>query len=182
MIRDTITLCCWPSVVRSRLVRVCVLVVALPMALGVAQPPPQKNSKPATPNPVACPVVGLSAPPIPQQPAGHHTVTLTWKANAPSTNRTRNAVGYCLYRRKTPGIPKKLSDCKDCELVNPAPVTGTGCVDDLVQDGVTYHYVVTAANEFSSISEASNEAPAPIPLTESPKAGPASSYPLCRVR
>lgn len=64
--------------------------------------------------------------------------------------------------------------------MNPVPVAGTGCVDDSVQDGVTYYYVVTAANDSSRISEASNEAPAEIPLTETAKPSSVSTYPLCR--
>ena len=81
---------------------------------------------------------------------GQHNVILTWKAS-PSTN----AVGYCVYRRKIKHIPRKISDCKDCEQLNTAPLKGTGCVDDVVPDGVTYYYVVTAINQHSDMSDMS---------------------------
>jgi hypothetical protein len=176
MIRDPTTIVS----PRRSMVRVLVFLVALPSAFAAAQVPREKNLTPSTPKAIACPAAGLSTPQILQQSAGHHTVTLTWKANAASTNRATNTVGYCLYRRKRSSIPKKISDCKDCELVSPVPIAGTGCVDNSVQDGVTYYYVVTAANESSRISDSSNEAPAEIPLTETATPGAVSSYPLCR--
>ncbi len=169
MIREPLT---FGSYQRS-IVRGLVFLMTLPTGLALAQIPVEKNP----PKSIMCPVPGSTAP---QQPAGHHTVTLTWKANAPSTNRATNAVGYCLYRRKKASIPKKIADCKDCELVSPLPIVGTGCVDNSVQDGVTYYYVVTAANQFSRISDASNEAPAKVPLTETPMPGATPLYPLCR--
>ena len=173
MIRDPRT---FGSYQRS-IVQALVFLVALPTGFALAQVPVGKNPQPATPKSIVCPAAGPAAP---QQPTGHHTVTLTWKANVASTNRVTNAVGYCLYRRKKPSIPKKIADCKDCELVSPVPIVGTACVDDSVQDGVAYYYVVTAANEFSRISDSSNEAPAKVPLAETPTPGAVSSYPLCR--
>jgi hypothetical protein len=112
---------------------------------------------------------------------GHHRVILTWNASAPSVHPEDNTIGYCLYRSKNEDVSKKTPTCSDCEQINPVPVAGTGCVDDLVQDGVLYYYVVTAINAKGKSSSSSNETPAPIPANKpSVASGAAGSYPLCR--
>jgi len=183
--------------------QVCVFAVSLQIDFAVAQAPPaleanrsvannsmandgtgsdqKKPTKPAvssTPQPIKCPIIGLSTPVIPRQSTGHHTVILTWKPS-PDTAKT---VGYCVYRRKKPSIPSKVSQCTDCQVVSEVSIAGTGCIDDRVEDNSTYYYVVTAANQAGVISSASNEATAAIPLKENPNPPPASSYPVCKLK
>ncbi|MGA9471246.1 MAG: fibronectin type III domain-containing protein [Terriglobales bacterium] len=141
----------------------------------------KKSTKPAVsspPQPIKCPVTGLSTPVIPPQSTGHHTVILTWKPS-PDTAKT---VGYCVYRRKQPSIPSKVSQCTDCQIVSEVSISGTGCIDDRVENNNTYYYVVTAANQAGVISSASNEATAEIPLKENPNPPLASSYPFCKLK
>jgi hypothetical protein len=183
--------------------QVFVFAIALQIGFAVAQAPPvleanrglanntmandgmadgeKKPTKPAvssTPQPIKCPVTGLSTPVIPPQSTGHHTVILTWKPS-PDTAKT---VGYCVYRRKKTSIPSKVSLCTDCQVVSEVSISGTGCIDDRVEDNSTYHYVVTAANQAGVISSASNEATAEIPLKENPNPPSASSYPVCKLK
>jgi len=136
----------------------------------------------AQPNLPACPKAGLIAPQLSPLKSGHHTVTLSWNANPPSTKPESQAVGYCLYRSRKQNAAKKNPLCADCEQVNSAAIAGTGCVDDLVQDDTIYYYVVTAANSKGAISASSNEAKAPVRDAQSAKPAAPSSYPLCRVK
>ena len=125
----------------------------------------------------ACPPGGV--PPLrPGAATGHHRVVLSWNASAPSTRSQDNAVGYCLYRSQTQNLAAKNATCTQCERINSVPVVGTGCIDDLVQDGVTYYYVVTAINSGRQLSSSSNEIPAVIPQNK--PGGGTSSYPFCR--
>jgi hypothetical protein len=108
-------------------------------------------------------------------------VTLTWNASIPSSNVDSKAVGYCLYRSTTLNAAKQNPTCSNCEQINSIPIPGTGCVDDLVEDGAAYYYVVTAINANQKISSSSNETRAQIPLSiQAPMSGPASPYPRCR--
>jgi hypothetical protein len=129
----------------------------------------------------ACPPAGL--PPLQSslQKTGHHKVTLSWNASAPSGAFESKTVGYCLYRSKTPKAAKQNPTCGSCERINAKPIAGTGCVDDLVEDGADYYYVVTAINASGKISSSSNETPARIPPGEKPASSvPPASYPVCR--
>ena len=62
-----------------------------------------------------------------------------------------------------------------------ATIAGTGCVDDLVEDGAIYYYVVTAINSQRNPSSSSNAIPIQIPASKE-SANPVSvrSDPLCR--
>jgi len=130
--------------------------------------------------PPACPTFKLTAPTIPATSKGHHSVTLSWKASPTNVDQAKNAVGYCVFRRETANIQKKIFQCLNCQLVTEVAIAGTGCVDDRVEDNKTYYYVVTyyvkpqgASN--GAISDVSNEAPA-----DTSKPGPAAPpYPSC---
>jgi len=112
---------------------------------------------------------------------GDHTVSLSWLASAPSSNPRNNAVGYCLYRTTIKDAAKKIPNCSNCEQINFTPVSGTNCVDDRVQNGKTYYYVVAAISPRRELSISSNQAVAVIPQNRK-KLDPdsSSSYPLCR--
>ena len=127
-----------------------------------------------------CPQAGV---PIlqPSTQTGHHKVTLSWNASSPSSDPEKKAVGYCLYRSDKQNAAKQNSTCSDCEQINSIPIAGTGCVDDLVKDGATYYYVVTAINAGGRTSPSSNETPAQVPSTkEAGGSVTVASYPLCR--
>jgi hypothetical protein len=134
----------------------------------------------AQPKPLSCPQshgTTLQASAL----TGHHKVILTWNASAPSTDPTRQAVGYCLYRTSTPNIAKQDPKCTTCEQINRKPISGTACVDDLVQDGARYYYVATAINGNEEPSSLSNDTLAEIPSTTQVKGSvAAASYPRCR--
>jgi hypothetical protein len=128
----------------------------------------------------SCPPAGLQQL-QPSSQTGHHKVVLTWNASLPAPGPGGKAVGYCLYRSQKQGAAKQNPLCSVCEQINPNPVVGTGCVDDLVLDNATYYYVVTAINANQRISASSNETPAPIPPgNQSVNPIPASPYPFCR--
>jgi hypothetical protein len=117
----------------------------------------------------------------PSAVTGHHKVILSWNASAPSPHPEDNAVGYCLYRSKKQKVAKKNATCSDCEQINFIPVVGTACVDDLVQDGALYYYVVTAINAKGIPSSSSNETPAQIPASQqSANSTSGASSPFCR--
>ena len=135
----------------------------------------------ADPKPPACPPAGLPALQSSPQKTGHHKVTLSWQGSAPSGNSDSKAVGYCLYRSKEQNALKENAACSRCEQINPIPIADTRCVDDLVEDGATYYYVVTAINSKGRISTASNEILAQVPSTQrSANPTPVDSYPRCR--
>jgi len=131
--------------------------------------------------PPVCPAGGLAPlQPLPSR-TGHHKVTLTWNASSPSHNPDSTVVGYCLYRSKKKNMAKKSTTCVDCERVNTAPIIGTGCVDDLVEDGATYYYVATAIARGGQLSSPSNEIIVAIPPSKQSSGSMATgSYPLCR--
>ena len=115
---------------------------------------------------------------------GHHRVTLTWKASAPSPHQISNPVGYCLYRSKRHGLPKMAMAipnvrCGGCEQVNRVPIASIGCTDDLVEDNTTYYYVVTAISRSGLTSSSSNESIVEVPGRK-PNADVSNAYPSCR--
>jgi hypothetical protein len=112
-------------------------------------------------------------------------VILSWNASVPSVRRKEDAVGYCFYRSRKKNVANKNAKreftCTGCEQINFIPITRTGCVDDLVQDGAAYYYVATAINHDGKLSTASNEAHADIPPgPQSINPGAGGSYSLCR--
>jgi hypothetical protein len=127
-----------------------------------------------------CPPAGAASL-RPSPATGHHRVLLTWHASAMSARAENNAAGYCLYRSQTKGAARKNATCSACEQINSAPVAGTACVDDLVQDSILYYYVATALTADGRRSSSSNEIPVPVPArSQTAKANSTSSYPLCR--
>lgn len=142
----------------------------------------QATAHPSLPR---CPEAGVRTL-QPSQVTGHHKVTLSWNASTSSANPESKAVGYCLYRSQTQNAAKQSftkpnGRCTVCEQINPVAIAATGCVDDLVEDGTTYYYVVTAINANRIISSSSSEARAQIlPETERAKPASVNSYPLCR--
>jgi hypothetical protein len=134
----------------------------------------------APPKPLQCPE-SHGAPLQASPHTGHHKVILTWNASAPSPDPTRQAVGYCLYRSGTQNVAKQDPKCSSCEQINRKPVSGTACVDDLVQDGARYYYVATAINGNGDTSSLSNDTLAEIPSSTQVKGSVAAvSYPRCR--
>jgi hypothetical protein len=133
----------------------------------------------AVPSLPLCPPAGLSSLESSQK-TGDHSVTLTWNASAPSVNPAAKTVGYCLYRSKKKDVARKDPHCRFCERVNSRAIAGTGCVDDLVENGETYYYVVKAINAGKETSLFSNEATAKIPSEKGSGRSDADSYPLCR--
>jgi hypothetical protein len=132
----------------------------------------------APPGGLRCPPAG---PPMSQRGASNHKVILSWNASAPSPNADSNAVGYCLYRSRKRGAAKQKPTCDNCEQINPVPVVGTSCLDDVVEDSVTYFYVVTAINAKGRPSAPSNEARATIPSKKQSSIPAGSvSAPACR--
>lgn len=130
--------------------------------------------------PLVCPPAGMTPLQMGAPGTGHHKVTLTWNASAPSKDSDDAAVGYCLYRSKVRQAAKKNPGCNDCEQVNRVPIPSTGCIDDLVEDSRQYYYVVAAINSKGILSSASNEIPVTIPPRHSVKPFPPSQLPLCR--
>ena len=110
---------------------------------------------------------------------GHHRVLLHWNAPASASDPKLESVGYCLYRSEIKGAAKQYPRCPDCEQVNivPVPFTTTRCMDNVVEDGAMYYYVVTAMASNGVLSPSSNEAPAHI---QGPPQPPPTDYPLCR--
>jgi hypothetical protein len=132
------------------------------------------------PKPLPCPQShGAILQTSPQ--TGHHKVILTWNASASSTDPRRQAIGYCLYRSGIQNIAKQDPKCSTCEQINRKPISGTACVDDLVQDGARYYYVATAINGNGDPSWLSNDTLAEIPPSTQVKGSvAATSYPRCR--
>jgi hypothetical protein len=116
----------------------------------------------------------------PNARTGHHKILLSWNVSAPSTKPENNAVGYCLYRSKKKHVARKNPLCRACEQVNLLPLPGTNCVDDLVQDGTVYYYVVAAIDQHGTLSSASNEIIASIPPGNKAGRSFSGSSLLCR--
>lgn len=114
---------------------------------------------------------------------GHHKVFLKWNASKPSKRAPAEAVGYCLYRSTTKGAAKENPRCDECEQINTYPVSGTTCVDDLVQDGAIYYYVAAAITQNNEVSISSNEVKVQISAIEQPMGNrPSGFYPSCRAK
>lgn len=129
--------------------------------------------------PRLCPAGGSPAL-QPSSTTGHHKVLLTWKASAAGARPEDNAVGYCLYRSLEKDVSKSNATCSGCEQINSVPVLGTACVDDLVQDGALYYYVVTAINGAGNRSSSSNEIPVAIPAANVVTGSTVGTNPACR--
>lgn len=80
-----------------------------------------------------------------------HTVTLNWTASV-----SAGVTGYRVYRSSVNGGPYTE--------ITTAPITGTSFVDDVVQGGLTYYYVVTAVDASGLASPNSNQAVAAVPV------------------
>lgn len=133
--------------------------------------PPQAPAKPKVP-PLICPALALPQPVTTPPAPGGHRVVLSWKASLPADSRHSDAVGYCIYRgvegKKEPPV-----------LLNVSPYPATACVDDSVENGRKYYYVVRAISIRGVTSSTSNRTRAAIPK-KSPSALPPRPAPLCR--
>lgn len=141
-----------------------------PGEMKQAGTPISKPSPPAAR--LVCPTFGASAALAPIQGQGGHRVILSWKASAPANSNHTAAIGYCIYRS---------TGSKDSppQLVNFAPFSGITCMDDFVENGSKYYYVVRAISAKGVSSIRSNVAPARIP-NRKPLSSAAISAPLCR--
>jgi hypothetical protein len=131
--------------------------------------------------PPTCPPAGLLSLQPASSGTGDHTVTLSWNASASSSHSENDPVGYCLYRSRKQSAAHTNPTCATCERVTAVPVASLSCVDNLVEDGVTYFYVVTAISPGNTISSASNEVKVPIGRGREEKTTSGNSPPLCRV-
>ncbi len=123
---------------------------------------------------LVCPAFGSPTTPQTLQSKGGHRVILSWRASAPADSKHADAVGYCIYRGNQRKDPRPV-------LINAAPFSGTSCMDDVVESGKKYYYVVRAISAKGVTSIISNAAPAPIPTRERTEAElPGKSAPLCR--
>jgi hypothetical protein len=125
---------------------------------------------------LVCPTLG--PPPVPATAAspskGGHRVILSWRASAAADSKHADAVGYCVYRGNQRKDPRPI-------LLNSAPFPGTSCMDDTVENGKKYYYVVRAISAKGATSIISNSAPAPIPTRDRTETvAPGKSAPLCR--
>jgi len=140
------------------------------------QGPRQTASAPskASVRPLVCPAFDSPTTPETLQSKGGHRVILSWRASAPADSKHADAVGYCIYRGNQRKDPRPV-------LINAAPFSGTSCMDDVVESGKKYYYVVRAISAKGVTSIISNAAPAPIPTRERTEAElPGKSAPLCR--
>jgi hypothetical protein len=87
-------------------------------------------------------------PPL-QASGKSHSVTLTWQAS-----RSKVA-GYNVYRSSISG--------SDYLKINSSPVQGLTYTDDTIESGVTYHYVIRAADTLGNESANSPEFTVTIP-------------------
>ncbi len=121
--------------------------------------------------PPECPLLGPFPSASTQQMKGNHTVLLSWTASA-SDAKHADAVGYCIYRSaERKGWP--------AERLNRVPLPVTSCLDDVVEDGKKYYYVVRAISAKGIISDSSKMASARIP-TGKPNIPAKTSAPFCR--
>jgi len=145
--------------------------------------PPGSGSTVAVPSGLKpCDPAGMTPLRLSQPGTGHHKVALSWEASVPTPDHPGKTVGYCLYRTQKQGAANRDPTCKDCEQVNGLPFPGISCVDDIVEDGVTYYYVAFAMSADGKRSLASNEARVLIPpanQTKSVSTNP-PPIPLCR--
>lgn len=92
----------------------------------------------------SCGTVVVVPPPV------AHSVTLSWAASVSS-----GVVGYNVFRGSTAGTYSLLT--------TNSRVSGTTYVDNTVQAGQTYYYVVTSVNSAGTSSGYSNQATAKVP-------------------
>lgn len=119
---------------------------------------------------LVCPAFG---PPRGVETKREHKVILSWKASAPADAKHAAAAGYCIYRGA------KHKDTAPV-LVNSIPFPGTSCMDDVVENGKKYYYVVRAISATGIASISSNEAVASIPRGERRNPSSGASAPSCR--
>jgi fibronectin type 3 domain-containing protein len=123
---------------------------------------------------LVCPTFGPPAKPQTLHEKKDHTVILSWTASAPADSKHSDAVGYCIYRSEKRGD-------KSPELVNSISFPGASCMDDMVENGKKYYYVVRAISARRIPSIPSNVATASIPSGEGKKASVSgNTAPLCR--
>jgi hypothetical protein len=128
----------------------------------------------ASVRPPICPTFGPPTEPGTLPPNGGHRVILSWTASAPADSKHAAAIGYCIYR----SMGGKDSPS---ELLNSAPFPGTSCMDDRVENGKKYYYVVRAISAKGVTSITSKAAPAPIPTgTKTSSSSAKTSVPSCR--
>jgi hypothetical protein len=94
----------------------------------------------------------LGGPCVTDTPPAGHSVMLSWNGST-----SANVVGYNVYRATTSSGP--------FTKVNSSVVATINYNDSMVQNGVTYFYVVTAVNNASLESSFSNVATAVVPAT-----------------
>ncbi len=129
-------------------------------------------------NPVDAGAPHLVCPPMDSSTAtasatrGGHRVVLSWEASS-RDSKHGTAVGYCLYRATGPNI-------RATERINILPFAGTKCVDDLVENGKKYYYVVRAISAQGVTSLVSKPAPALIPDSPPSASTGEASAPMCR--
>jgi hypothetical protein len=124
--------------------------------------------------PLVCPTFSSSPVAALPQAKGGHRVILSWRASPPADSKHADAVGYCIYRGNQSKDPQPV-------LINSAPFPATRCMDDLVESGKKYYYVVRAISAKGVTSTTSNSAPAAIPTRERTEGDvPGKSAPLCR--
>jgi len=141
----------------------------------------------------AYPAIPSCSPGLPptqssQHRTNHHKVILSWNASAPSSNAENNAIGYCVYRREAKKkedtnetiAAKQKPTCDQYEQIDLISVANTGFVDDLVEDGAKYYYVVTAIDAEGIPSSFSNEAHAVIPVEKQTNLTSLPPPPSCR--
>jgi hypothetical protein len=128
-----------------------------------------------TPAPrLVCQPLGSVLGPAPQSRGGHRVI-LKWKASRGADAKHADAVGYCIYRGPKPNAPPT-------ELVNQLPLPETQCIDDSVENGKQYYYVVRAISARGVMSDGSKPpVPANIPRTPPHSLQTADApIPLCR--
>lgn len=137
----------------------------------------QANIQPARRSvlvPPVCPPFDSVLVSAPQAEHGHRVI-LKWKASRHADAKHSDAVGYCIYRGPNP-------NASPTELVNHLPFPETQCVDDSVENGKQYYYVVRAISARGVTSDLSKP-PAPAKIPATPLAGFQTSerrIPLCR--
>ena len=145
-------------------------------ALRAAQGPrqagaPQSN---APVRPPVCPTLNSSPVAALPRAKGGHRVILSWRASAPADPNMS-------MPSATVSIAETEERIRSLSLINSAPFPATSCMDDTVESGKKYYYVVRAISAKGVTSIISNSAPAPIPRGERTEADvPGKSAPLCR--
>jgi hypothetical protein len=144
-----------------------------PVSTASKQPPAPLS--PSSSSSLVCPTRGSTLAAEPRSANLGHRVILSWKASAPPNAKHGAAVGYCIYRgegRRDP-LPK---------LVNSIPFAGTRCMDDWVENGGKYTYVIRAISVRRVESGPSNLISVVIPSSKpGNSSASAISPPLCRL-